>query len=96
MKKLELHNKMLLFSVVLGAVCWLSQGLIHLPNLAGALGVSTANANLVVNLISAYSTITTVISIIGAITGVGAIGSSIAASLLYIMKQKGKAKAALW
>ncbi|HEX1157265.1 uberolysin/carnocyclin family circular bacteriocin, partial [Streptococcus pneumoniae] len=47
-------------------------------------------------LISAYSTVTAVISIVGAITGVGSIGSGIAATVLYILKKKGAAKAALW
>jgi circularin A/uberolysin family circular bacteriocin len=70
--------------------------LVHLPMLAGSLGISTASANQVVNLISAYGTASFVISMIGAVTGVGSIGSGILATVLYLIKKRGKAKAALW
>jgi circularin A/uberolysin family circular bacteriocin len=70
--------------------------LVHLPMLAGSLGISTASASQVVNLISAYGTASFVISMIGAATGVGSIGSGVLATVLYIIKKKGKAKAALW
>lgn len=96
MMKLERHNKMLLLSITLAATSWLSLGFINLPNLAGALGISASAAGTVVNLVSTYSTVTAVISIIGAITGVGAVSSGVAATVLYLIKQKGKATAALW
>lgn len=70
--------------------------LVHSPMVAGALGISTESANKVVNLISAYGTASFVISMIGAATGVGSIGSGVVATVLFLIKKKGKAKAALW
>ncbi|WP_231232042.1 uberolysin/carnocyclin family circular bacteriocin [Streptococcus equi] len=90
MATLERHHKMLLLSMALGAASWLALGLISLPNLAGALGISTANANTTVNLLSAYSTVSSVVAIVGAVTGVGSIGAGIAATVLYLIKQKGR------
>ncbi|HEW9368711.1 TPA: uberolysin/carnocyclin family circular bacteriocin [Streptococcus pneumoniae] len=95
-KRMEFHNKFLIVSAMLAVISWLSLGVVSFPMLAGTLGISTKAAATVVNLISAYSTVTAVISIVGAITGVGFIGSGIAATVLYILKKKGAAKAALW
>lgn len=95
-KKIEIHTKLLLTSAVLFFIAWLCLGIINLPQLAGALGLTAASSEIVVNLIGAYSTVTTVISIIGVVTGVGSIGSGIAATVLFLIKKKGKAEAALW
>ena len=96
MMKLERHNKMLLLSIALTAMSWMALGFVNLPNLAGALGISTSAASTAVNLLSAYSTLSAAMAIIGAITGVGAVGSGVAATVLYLIKQRGKAAAALW
>ena len=91
-KRMEFHNKFLIVSVMLAVISWLSLGVVSFPMLAGTLGISTGSAATVVNLISAYSTVTAVISIVGAITGVGSIGSGIAATVLYMLKKKSAAK----
>ena len=94
-KRMEFHNKFLIVSAMLAVISWLSLGVVSFPMLAGTLEISTGSAATVVNLISAYSTVTAVISIVGAITGVGSIGSGIAATVLYMLKKKSAAKAAL-
>ena len=85
-KRMEFHNKFLIVSVMLAVISWLSLGVVSFPMLAGTLGISTGSAATVVNLISAYSTVTAVISIV----------SGIAATVLYMLKKKSAAKAALW
>lgn len=66
------------------------------PLIAANLGVSAASAKTVVDLINAASTVSTVISVIGVVTGVGSVGSGVAATILALIKKKGKAKAAAW
>lgn len=66
------------------------------PYIAGALGLSTGTATQVVSLISAYQTAAAIVSIVGALTGVGGITSGIVATVLFLLKKQGKAKAALW
>ncbi|MEC1966740.1 uberolysin/carnocyclin family circular bacteriocin [Bacillus cereus] len=66
------------------------------PHIAGTLGISTATATQVVSLIDKYQTATAIVSIVGAMTGVGGITSGIVATVLFLLKKKGKAKAAAW
>ncbi|MDP7981440.1 uberolysin/carnocyclin family circular bacteriocin [Bacillus sp. WLY-B-L8] len=76
-----------------------SAGLLMLssaPHIAGTLGVSTGTANQVVTLIDQYQTATAIVSIVGAITGVGGITAGIVSTVLFLLKKKGKAKAAAW
>nr|WP_277717620.1 uberolysin/carnocyclin family circular bacteriocin [Priestia flexa]WEZ10396.1 uberolysin/carnocyclin family circular bacteriocin [Priestia flexa]WEZ10406.1 uberolysin/carnocyclin family circular bacteriocin [Priestia flexa] len=76
------------------AVTVLALSIGNAPLIAAQLGVSTATAATVVNFLSAASSVATVISIIGVFTGVGTIGSAMAATILTIIKKQGKAKAA--
>lgn len=85
---LERHHKILLLSMALGAASWLALGFMSLPNLAGDLGISTSSASTTVNLLSAYSTVSSVIAIVGAITGVGSIGAGIAATVYTLSNTK--------
>jgi circularin A/uberolysin family circular bacteriocin len=66
------------------------------PYIAGTLGLNTAAANQVVSLINKYQTATAIVSIVGAISGVGSITSGMVATVLFLLKKKGKAKAAAW
>ncbi|MBW4854124.1 uberolysin/carnocyclin family circular bacteriocin [Bacillus safensis] len=62
--------------------------------IAANLGVSTGTAATVVNFLDTWSSVATVITIVGVFTGVGTIGSGVAATILAILKKEGKAKAA--
>ena len=64
------------------------------PFIASQFGLSTGAATALVNFLSAYQTVATVASIVGVFTGVGTIGSATASTILYLLKKKGKAKAA--
>ncbi|MDQ6468833.1 uberolysin/carnocyclin family circular bacteriocin [Exiguobacterium acetylicum] len=64
------------------------------PLIAAQLGVSTGTAATVVKFLDTWSSVATVITIVGVFTGVGTIGSGIAATILTILKKQGKAKAA--
>ncbi|WP_208559913.1 uberolysin/carnocyclin family circular bacteriocin [Marinilactibacillus kalidii] len=88
-KKIEIHTKLLLTSVILFFIAWLCLGITNLPQLAGALGLSTASSEIVLNLVGPY---TTVVTIIGVVTGIGSLGSGIAATVLFIIKKKGNFK----
>ncbi|BBU38508.1 uberolysin/carnocyclin family circular bacteriocin [Aeribacillus composti] len=83
-----------ILSLTLLAISMVALAIGNAPFLAGQLGISTASAWAVVDLLDKYQSVTFVISIIGAITGVGSISSALLASVLYILKKKGKAKAA--
>lgn len=87
-------RKLAFFSVGLAVVGAFLTAIFVSPQLASTLGISTGSAATVVKFLSIYSSITFVITIIGIITGVGSIGSGIAATVLYLLKKKGKAKAA--
>lgn len=92
--KIDVSHKLVFASVVLAAFFGLA--VIASPQLAGTLGISAASSKVVIDLINAYSTVTFVITVIGIITGVGSVGSGVAATVLYLIKKKGKAKAAAW
>ncbi|ALM27578.1 uberolysin/carnocyclin family circular bacteriocin [Bacillus altitudinis] len=62
--------------------------------IAANLGVSTGTAFTIVNFLDTWSSVATVITIVGMFTGVGTISAGVAASILAILKKKGKAKAA--
>lgn len=64
------------------------------PLIAAQLGVSTTAAAIVVKFLDTWSTVATVITVVGIFTGVGTISSGIAAAILTVLKKKGKAKAA--
>ncbi|RZI52302.1 circular bacteriocin, circularin A/uberolysin family [Aeribacillus pallidus] len=83
-----------ILSLTLLAISMVALAIGNVPFLSGQLGISTASAWAVVDLLDKYQSVTFVISIIGAITGVGSISSALLASVLYILKKKGKAKAA--
>lgn len=87
-------RKLAFFSVGLAVVGAFLTAIFVSPQLASTLGISTGAATAVVNFLNAYSSITFVITIVGVITGVGSMGSGIAATVLYLLKKYGKAKAA--
>ncbi|MFP7239943.1 uberolysin/carnocyclin family circular bacteriocin [Bacillus altitudinis] len=62
--------------------------------IAANLGVSTGTAFTIVNFLDAWSSVATVITIVGMFTGVGTISAGVAASILAIIKKKEKSKAA--
>lgn len=62
-------------------------------NVAGMLGISASSAGTIVTILNTYGAVTLAFEIIGVVTGVGSIGSAFAASILYILKKEGKAKA---
>ncbi|PEP89739.1 uberolysin/carnocyclin family circular bacteriocin [Bacillus toyonensis] len=64
------------------------------PLIAAQLGISTGTAATVVNFLDGVSSVATVITIVGMFTGVGTIGSALAATVLTMIKKQGKAKAA--
>lgn len=86
------------FSVLTASVAIICLSLVALiyasPLVAAQLGLSTGQAAIVVNLIDKYQTATAVVAIVGALSGVGSISSALVASALYLLKKKGKAKAA--
>ena len=84
----------MLLSIALTAMSWMALGLL-ICQILQVPGIRPSAASTAVNLLSAYSTLSAAMAIIGAITGVGAVGSGIAATVLYLIKQRGKAAAAL-
>ncbi|MDM5321785.1 uberolysin/carnocyclin family circular bacteriocin [Bacillus pumilus] len=62
--------------------------------IAANLGVSSGTAFAMVNFLDAWSSVATVITVVGMFTGVGTISAGVAATILAILKKKGKAKAA--
>jgi circularin A/uberolysin family circular bacteriocin len=64
------------------------------PLIAAQLGLSTATSATIVSFLDAFSTVSYVVTIIGLFSGVGTITSAFAATVLTILKKKGKAKAA--
>ncbi|MCP2034189.1 circularin A/uberolysin family circular bacteriocin [Planomicrobium sp. HSC-17F08] len=62
--------------------------------IAAQLGISTGAAATVVAFLDTWSSVATVITVIGVFTGVGTIGAGVAATILTILKKQGKAKAA--
>lgn len=87
-------RKLAFLSVGLAVVAAFVTAVFVSPQLASTLGISTGSAAAVVKFLNAYSSITFVLTIIGIVTGVGSVGSGIAATVLYLLKKKGKAKAA--
>ena len=83
-----------LLSVVLFAIAAISFTIGNTPLIVAQLGLSTGTAIALVNLLDNISSVVTALTIIAAFTGVGTIGSAVAASVLAILKKKGKAKAA--
>ncbi|MEH7514995.1 uberolysin/carnocyclin family circular bacteriocin [Gottfriedia acidiceleris] len=81
---------------VLGMAVLLSTLTISLPHLAGNLGISTKVASKVINIIDTFSTITTIISLIGVIVGYGVISTAIVISAKKIISKYGKAYATTW
>ncbi|MDR2660731.1 MAG: uberolysin/carnocyclin family circular bacteriocin [Lactobacillaceae bacterium] len=63
---------------------------------AGALGISLTSATKVINLIQAYQTLAAVVTVVGALSGIGSVTSGIVATVLYLLKKEAKAKVALW
>ncbi|APT51232.1 circular bacteriocin, circularin A/uberolysin family [Bacillus sp. Nf3] len=80
---------LLLLAVTLGALVIGNGSLI-----AANLGVSSGTAFAMVNFLDAWSSVATVITVVGMFTGVGTISAGVAATILAILKKKGKAKAA--
>jgi circularin A/uberolysin family circular bacteriocin len=83
-----------LLSLSLFAVTLVALAIGNGPLIAAQLGLSTGTAATIVNFLDGVSSVATVITIIGMFTGVGTIGSALAASVLTILKKQGKAKAA--
>ena len=83
-----------LISATLLAVTLLALAIGSAPLIAAQLGLSTATAATIVNFLDAFSSVAYVITIVGIFTGVGTIGSAMAATILTILKKQGKAKAA--
>lgn len=83
-------------TAVLGFIFALTLLLSYGPAVATALGISTEAATRVVNVIQAYQTAAAIVSIVGALTGVGTITSGIVSAVLYMLKKKAKGQVALW
>lgn len=64
--------------------------------LASTLGISTAAAKKAIDIIDAASTIASIISLIGIVTGAGAISYAIVATAKTMIKKYGKKYAAAW
>lgn len=64
--------------------------------LSTMLGISSAAAVKVINIIDAVSTVATIISLVAAIVGAGAISAAIVAAAKKMIKKYGKAYAAAW
>lgn len=83
-----------LLSAALLAVTLLTLTIGGMPLIAAQLGLSTTTSIAIVNLLSVGSSVAWVITVIGMVSGVGTIGSAFAATVLMLLKKKGKAKAA--
>lgn len=64
--------------------------------LASTLGISSAAATKAINIIDAASTVVSIISLIGIVTGAGAISYAIVATAKTMIKKYGKKYAAAW
>lgn len=64
--------------------------------LSTMLGISSAAAVKIINIIDAVSTVATIISLVAAIVGAGAISAAIVAAAKKMIKKYGKAYAAAW
>ncbi|MCD2256886.1 uberolysin/carnocyclin family circular bacteriocin [Agrilactobacillus fermenti] len=83
-------------TAILGFIFALTLLLSYGPAVATTLGISTETATRVVNIIQAYQTAVAVVSIVAALTGVGAISSGIVSVVPYMLKKKAKGQVALW
>jgi circularin A/uberolysin family circular bacteriocin len=72
------------------------QGFSGNAELASTLGISTAAAKKAIDIIDAASTIASIISLIGIVTGAGAISYAIVATAKTMIKKYGKKYAAAW
>lgn len=70
--------------------CFSGMGLVSM------LGISTAAATKVINIIDAFSTVTLIISLIGVIVGAGAVSAALVATAKGMIKKYGKKYATLW
>lgn len=66
------------------------------PYLAGNLGISIYSARKVIDIIDAYSTIVTIISLVGVIVGYGVISTAIVVTAKVLSAKFGKKYAAVW
>lgn len=69
---------------------------ISLPNLAANLGISTAVATKIINIIDTYSNIATIVSLIGVILGYGVVSTALVATAKKLISKYGKGYAATW
>ncbi|GAA0308599.1 circularin A/uberolysin family circular bacteriocin [Gracilibacillus halotolerans] len=93
MVKVKYKNNILLSGTLL-AISLAALAFVSAPFLAAQLGISTASAMAIINLIDGIRWVTVAMSIIAAASGVGAIGSALTAVVLQMIKKQGKAKAA--
>ncbi len=64
--------------------------------LASMLGITTAAATKVINIIDTFSTIALIISLIGVIVGAGAVSTALVATAKKMIKKYGKKYAIMW
>lgn len=83
-----------ILSIAFFAATAIALTLANAPFIAANLGVSSATAYNMANALNNISNVATALTIIGTFTGVGTVGSGVAATILAILKKKGVAKAA--
>lgn len=69
---------------------------VSFPLLAANLGVSTAVAGKIITVIDTYSTIATIVSLVGVIVGYGVISTALVVTAKQVISKYGKAYATTW
>ena len=81
---------------VLGVSIALALLAVSFPLLAANLGISTAVAGKIITIINAYSTIATIVSLVGVILGYGVISTALVITAKQVISKFGKAYATTW
>ncbi|GEK35647.1 uberolysin/carnocyclin family circular bacteriocin [Kurthia sibirica] len=66
------------------------------PYLAANLGISTAVATKIITIIDTYSTVTTIISLVGLLVGYGVFTTALVATAKTVISKYGKKYAVTW
>ena len=82
--------------IVLSAVLVLCVGCFSGMGLSSMLGISTAVATKIINIIDTVSTVTMIISLVAVIVGAGAVSTALVATAKKMIKKYGKKYATMW
>ncbi|MCO6330801.1 MULTISPECIES: uberolysin/carnocyclin family circular bacteriocin [Staphylococcus] len=85
-----------LFGTLTGDISGASSSSMEFANFATKVGVSDATAGKVIDLVSAGSTVASIVSAVAGVTGAGLIAAGGIQTVKYMIKKKGKDKAAAW